>query len=254
MTHPKHWKRRAQGNPYAVQPLVIVTKGWRYCACYRDAADEEMRYFQEWVYRQVGKTFRVLPAKVIYSLMTAEDHAQPLRPGDVRGSVYYDIKAQLDHTVGGYYDTTGQRIEFCNWRRLYGLFATGNPLLGNMVGRQDPGWHCEPAPDNPMEPYGPGTAALLTAGGMEMAAGHAPITFDASGLSDFNKWRGASLHELLHCFALPHPPEEYKALYGDAVWYTPLGAWWNFPVDNRGTPAQLLPPEIEHLRASNFFA
>lgn len=253
MTHPKHWRRRAQGNPYAVQPLVIVTKGWRYCACYREAADEEMRYFQEWVYRQVGKTFRALPAKVIYSLLTAEEHAEPLRGAGIRGSVYYDIKWQLSNTVVAY-DVTGQPIEFCNWRRLYGLFATGNPLLGNMVGRQDPGWHCEPAPDNPMEPYGPGTAALLTAGGMEMAAGHTPITYDAHGLSDFHKWRGASLHELLHALGLSHPTPEHEALYGPDVWYTPMGAFWNFPSDNRGTPARLMAHEIEQLRANNFFS
>lgn len=243
--HPKHWKRRAQGNFYAVQPLVIVTKGWRYCACYREAADEEMRYFQEWLFRQAGVTFRALPAKVHYSDMTAEEHAEPTRHDGTRGSVYYDVKDQLD--VVAAYDATGQRIEFCNWRRVYGLFATGNPLLGNMVGRQDPGWHCDPAHDNPMEPYGPGTAALLTAGGMEMAAGHTPITYDASGLSDFNKWRGASLHELLHCFALPHPSE---AEYGPDAWWSPMAGWWLF-----GKPeSRLLPHEIEWLRGSNFFA
>jgi len=247
------WKRRAQRNPFAVQPLLIVTKDWSYCTCYREAADEEMRVHQEWVYRQVGKTFRILPTKVLYSNLTAEEHAAPTRPGvEGRASVYYDIKGQLDAIA--VYDSTGQRIEFCNWRRLYGLFATGNPLLGNMVGRQDPGWHCPPAPDNPMEPYGPGTAAMLTADGMEMAAGHAPITYDASGLSDFNKWRGASLHELLHCFGLPHPPPECHAEFGEEVWYTPMGAWWNYPIDNRGTAAKLLLPEIEHLKANNFFA
>jgi hypothetical protein len=65
---------------------------------------------------------------------------------------------------------------------------------------------------------------MLTADGLEMAAGHEPITYDASGLSDFNKWRGASLHELLHCFGLPHPPPEYHAEFGEEVWYTPMGA------------------------------
>lgn len=228
-----------------------------------------MRYFQEWLYRQAGVTFRALPAKVVYSTMTAEEHAAPTRPAaplwsaetgirldvalppTIRGSVYYDIKAQLDAAAVN--DTTGQRIEFCNWHRCYGLFATGNPLLGNMVGRQDPGWHCEDDPENPMGPTGPGTAALLTAGGMEMAAGHTPITYDASGLSDFNKWRGASLHELLHALGLSHPAPEHEALYGPDVWYTPMGAWWNFPIDNKGTPARLLAHEIEQLRANPFF-
>jgi hypothetical protein len=64
------WKRRAQRNPFAVQPLLIVTKGWSYCTCYREAADEEMRVHQEWIYRQVGKSFRILPAKVLYSNLT----------------------------------------------------------------------------------------------------------------------------------------------------------------------------------------
>lgn len=229
------WRTRA--NPYAVQPVLIVTKGWRFCGCYRLAADEYMRELQSFLYFQVGKTFRLLPAKVHYSQKTDTEHAA--------GNVYLNVNEELKASPRN--DSTGQRIDFCNWRRTYVLFATGTPVLGNMAGRS--AWKCAPAPDNPMEPWGPGVAALCSAEGLEMAAGHVPDRRDGSGLSELNKWKGGGYHEFAHTQGVQHPnqpgtyAEGMSQRYGVQVWNSPMAGWWLW---NNG--ARHFPEEIEYWR------
>lgn len=246
MAH-SYWKRRAQQNKFAVQPLVAISKGWKYCACYRDMAEEDNRVYQEWLYRQTGKTFRLLPTRVIYSPKTQEEHAA--------GNFYYDVLNQL--RANPINDSTGKRMDFCRWDRVYTLAAAGSVGLKNMAGRL--AWNCPvdagypPAGHETLFPNLPGTAGGPSGWSAEVLTGHPAegITDEASRVREGNKIRGATIHELMHCFGLGHPDDK---VYGNAAWLSPMGGYWFFPEgDAAGNPCALLPHEIEQLRASPFF-
>lgn len=232
-----HWRDRAQANPYGVCPLVIITRGWPYDDNYRRGADLDIDLFQDWLYQQVGKTIRTVPAVRIDSLKSVEEHAA--------GNIYLDIADQLRREPERR-DLAGEPVDFCNPRRLYVLYSTGVTGLANMAGRQS--FSCAPDPANPLEPWGPGRAGGPSGWAMELVAGHpvenTPATRDAS--------RGATLHEMLHCLGVQHPTEDE---HGPEAWLSPMAGWWFFPKgDDQGNPCALLPHEIAYLRESHFFA
>ena len=219
MAAMSHWRDRAQQNPYGICPLVVITKGWPYDSDYRRGANEDMHVLQDWLYHQTGKTWRTVPAIRINSLQTAEEHAA--------GNIYFDI--------------AGQFSDFCNPKRLYVLYSTGYTGLANMAGRSAFG--CTPDPSNPYEPWGPGRAGGPSAWAMELVAGH---SVELEPGQTQNAYRGATLHESLHCLGVQHPD---SAVYGNAAWLSPMAGWWFF-----GTPeCALLPYEIAYLRGSHFF-
>lgn len=229
------WRDRAQANPYGVCPLVIVTRGWPDDDNYRLGADVDMELFQEWLYQEVAKTIRTVPAVRIDSLKTAAEHAA--------GNVYLDIAAQLRREPARN-DEAGEPVDFCNSKRVYVLYSTGDTGLANMAGRQP--FNCAADPTNPLEPWGPGRAGGPSGWAMELVAGHPTETpverFDPRSVS-----RGATLHEMLHCLGVQHPTEEE---HGPAAWLSPMAGHWFF-----GTPeCHLLPHEIAYLRESHFFA
>ena len=84
---------------------------------------------------------------------------------------------------------------------------------------------------------------------------------DNAGLYFINKSMGAILHEILHCVGVQHPgqPNSYAETmtaekYGDDGWRTPMSAHWNFPKDNQGVLAKLLPEEIQYVKTVHFFS
>lgn len=219
-----NWRYRAQRNPYGVQPLIVITKGWPYDKAYRLGADEDMRALQLWTYQQVGKTFRTIPAAVVRGEKTVDEYAA--------GNIYLDIHWQL----GGH-----PTLNLCNFKRLFVLYSTGYTGLKNMAGRSAFG--CPDMASNPLEPWGPGRAGGPSGWAMELTAGHpvenAPQTRTAS--------RGALLHEMMHCLGIQHPDE---SIDGPQAWLSPMAGWW-FGVpgaDNNGNPTALLPREIRELR------
>lgn len=229
-----HWQK----NPLAIVPLVGITKNWPYDSHYRTGTDRTLSVLQDWCLSQVGKTFRLLPAKVINLPLPAEEYY-------ARPNFYYDFR---DHLLQkAYYDSTGQRIEFCNHKRLYVLFATGEVrTLANMAGRSS--WSCSPAPDNALEPWGPGVTGGPSAWAMELIRGNVAglELIDGSGLRLENKMRGALLHEMMHCIGVQHPTEDE---YGPEAWLSPMAGWWFF-----GSSGKFLPQEIEYLSNSPFFS
>jgi hypothetical protein len=199
-----------------------------------------MAVLQDWLLGQVGKTWRILPAVRIDSRKTAEQHAA--------GNIYFDAAEQLRAQTPRI-DESGERVDFCNWRRLYVLYATGYPKLENMSGRQPFG--CPPAPENPMEPYGPGVAGGPSGWAIELIAGR--VSEDdcreqvAPPSQPLGTVRGATLHEMLHCLGVQHPTE---AEHGPESWLSPMAGYWHF-----GLPeCRLLPHEVAYLRESHFFS
>jgi hypothetical protein len=232
------WREREQANAYGVCPLVIVTSGWVYDDAYRVGANADMAVFQEWLYQEVGRTITTVPAVRIDSLKTAEEHAT--------GNVYLDIAEQL-RSGPARYDQAGELVDFCNSKRLYVLYSTGETGLANMAGRQP--FNCPPDPTNLLEPWGPGRAGGPSGWAMELVAGHdlsdSQIPTDVRPA--INLVRGATLHELLHCLGVQHPTEEE---HGPAAWLSPMAGYWFF-----GTPeCHLLTHEVAYLRNSHFFA
>jgi hypothetical protein len=232
------WRDRAQANPYGVCPLVIITRGWAYDDEYRAGGDVDMSLFQEWLYQQVGKTIRTVPAVRIDSVKTAEQHAA--------ANIYLDIAAQLSGEPARY-DEAGELVDFCNSKRLYVLYSTGDTGLANMAGRQP--FNCTPDPTNPLEPWGPGRAGGPSGWAMELVAGHevpdSEIPTDVRPA--INLVRGATLHEMLHCLGVQHPTEDE---HGPEAWLSPMAGHWFF-----GTPeCHLLPHEVAYLRDSHFLA
>lgn len=234
---------RWQDNDFAVCPVLFVPRGERYSAEYRKVLDATLQVYQGWVFKLVGATFNLLPTKVIRMPKTAAEYRA------TAPNFYYDSKEYVDSKP--IYDASGARIEYCNWQRLYFLNCVGDvDGLGNMAGRL--AWGCAPAPENPMEPYGPGTAAGFSSWSLELLRGNEQPAVaagmeivDGYGLRCDNKCMGAALHELLHCFALPHPTE---AEHGPEAWGSIMAGWWYF-----GTTAGLLEHERKHLKANNFF-
>lgn len=225
-----NWRYRAQRNPYGVQPLIVITKGWPYDKAYRLGADEDMRVLQEWLYNECGKTWRTYPATVIRGDSTAEEYAA--------SNIYLDLAYQLD---------AHPTLHFCNSRRLYVLYSTGGTGLKNMAGRSAFG--CLPRADNPLEPWGPGRAGGPSDWAMEMVAGHEfQSPFADPNIKARNACRGALIHEMLHCLGVQHSlerhPETGAVLDGPEAWLTPLGGWWLFGLPD----AHLLPREIAEIR------
>lgn len=235
-----HWRDRAQKNKRAVQPLIVITRGWNYDKAYREGANDDMHVLQDWLYHEVGKTWRVLPAVRVNSDMTAEEHAAR--------NIYFDIMGP----AAGVWDRSGMPVNFCNPLRLYVLYSTGYTGLKNMAGRQ--AFNCPPS-DAALkaetgEEWGPGVAGGPSGWAMELAAGHdAP---DTPAGSSRNASRGALLHEILHCLGVQHPNE---TIDGPQAWLSPMAGWW-FGVpgaDNNGNPVTLLEREKAQLRESPFF-
>jgi hypothetical protein len=241
------WRDRAQANPYAVCPLVIITRGWTYDDEYRLGADRDLAVFQDWLYQQTGETINTVPAVRIDSLRTAEEHAA--------ANIYLDIAEQLRREPVRH-DQSGESVDLCNSKRLYVLYSTGDTGLANMAGRQP--FNCPPDLSNPLavthpdgrrEEWGPGRAGGPSAWAMELVAGHevpdSEIPTDVRPA--INLVRGATLHEMLHCLGVQHPTEEE---HGPEAWLSPMAGYWFF-----GTPeCHLLPHEVAYLRNSHFFA
>jgi len=199
-----------------------------------------MAVLKEWLSQQVGKTWRTVPAVRIDSLKTAEEHAA--------GNIYFDVAGQL-RAQPAHFDEGGEPVDFCNPRRLYVLYATGDAKLENMAGRSVFG--CPPDPSNPLEPWGPGRAGGPSGWAMELIAGR--ISEDdcrehiAPPSQPLGTVRGATLHEMLHCLGVQHPTEEE---HGPEAWLSPMAGYWYF-----GTPeCRLLPHEVTYLRESHFFS
>jgi len=199
-----------------------------------------MAVLQRWLLGQVGKTWETVPAMRINSLKTAEEHAA--------GNVYFDVAEQL-RTQPARFDEGGERVDFCNWRRLYVLYSTGDTNLQNMAGRSVFG--CSSDRVNPLEPWGPGRAGGPSGWAIELIAGR--ISEDACRqhvappAQPLGTVRGATLHEMLHCLGVQHPTEEE---HGPEAWLSPMAGYWHF-----GTPdCRLLPHEIAYLRESPFFS
>ena len=134
-----------QQNPYAVAPLLFVPRG-PYTDAYRQSLDSLMGFYQAWLFQQAGVTFRALPTKRIDLPLTVKEYAA--KP-NFYGEAHTFLKANPR------YDSTGQRIQFCNWKRLYVLHCVGDPkTLGNMVGR--PGWGCPHGAGEPLRAVGTG--------------------------------------------------------------------------------------------------
>jgi hypothetical protein len=162
------------------------------------------------------------------------------------GNIYLDIADQLRREPLRY-DEAGERIDFCNSKRLYVLYSTGNTGLANMAGRQ--AFDCPAEPTNPLEPWGPGRAGGPSGWAMELVAGHElPDSEIPTGVRPaINLVRGATLHEMLHCLGVQHPTEDE---HGPEAWLSPMAGHWFF-----GQPeCHLLPHEIAYLRESHFFA
>jgi hypothetical protein len=238
-------------NPYAIQPLLFVAKGIDYDSRYRTGLDSVFRVLQDWCLQQVRATFRLLRTKNIYIPRTVEELNTD--PAGTFGA-FHQYLSQIPVN-----DSTKQRIEFCNWRRVYVVNAIG-PFehIGNMVGR--PTWGCPSDADNPLDPWGPGTAAGFTGISLELVRGNfGAITeqdrIDHAGLRYENKNRGAVLHELLHCVGVQHPgqvgtyAEVMTERYGVKGWSSIMAGWWYF-----GERGRLFPEEAEYLRGSPFFA
>src|SRR5574341_863454 len=184
-----------QQNPLAVQHLLFVPRFSGYSAEHLQAVDRVAGYQQGWIERQANRTYRVLPTKRIDIPFTNAEIA-------TQTSNFYHW-AQNWLLANPRFDSTRQRINFCNWRRLYVLHCVGSvPGLGNMGGRQ--AWQCAPAPDNPLEPWGPGVAAGFSAWSLELLRGREQPAIDAgmeildsAGLYLYDKSIGAALHEML---------------------------------------------------------
>lgn len=246
-----------QQSEYAVCPLLFVPRG-PYTDAYRQAIDWLTSLQQGWLLAQGGKTFRALPTKRINLPLTAKEYA-------AKPNFYYEAHNFLK--ANRRYDSTGQRVEFCNWKRLYVIHCVGDVrTLGNMAGRSS--WDCPPAADNPLEPWGPGVSAGFSGGALELLRGNEKPIVDAgielqgssSGLHFLNICIAAILHEMEHCKGVQHPgqPGTYAEgaheRNGDAVWRTPMGAHWNWPHDANGLKAALLPEEVVYCDGSHFFA
>jgi hypothetical protein len=237
-TEEASWRDRAQANSYGVCPLVIITRGWTYDDAYRLGADADMALFQDWLYQEVGQTIRTVSAVKIDTVKTAEEHAA--------GNIYLEIADQL-RSDPTHYDEGGEQVDFCNAKRLYVLYSTGDTGLANMAGRQP--FNCPPDPENPLEPWGPGRAGGPSGWAMELVAGHhvpeAEIGTDVRPA--INLVRGATLHEMLHCLGVQHPTEDE---HGPQAWLSPMAGYWFFGTSE----CHLLPHEVAYLRHSHFFA
>jgi hypothetical protein len=209
-------------NIFAVSPLLFVPLDRTYDTSNKARMKASMERMQSWMMEQSGYSFRLLRTRVIrYPKTVAQLAAVP--------NIYHEFRGWLDSNPIN--DTSGERIGFCNYRRCYTLNVVGEPNnLGNMAGRSS--WNCSAAVENPLEPWGPGTAAGFT-GNSEAAP---------SGTN-----RGAVLHEVLHCFGVPHPdPGEPGATQSIMS-----ANYVNF--DAASFPAVLIASEILLVRASPFF-
>lgn len=225
---------------FAHQPLVIIPKGHPYCACYREGVDHDNELEQEWLYQNVGKTWRVLPSKVIYGEKTADEYRA--------SNVYLEIQDQLKRKPQS--DATGHPINFCHHLRQYALYAAGNVGLYNMAGRSS--WGCSPVPENRYEPWGPGVSGCSSGWAMELVAGH-PRAADTPEWATHNMTRGGSAHEDLHCHGVGHPdPSPDKD--GPQAWLSPMASiHFYMERDSLGNPGALVPREAAILRSSHFF-
>jgi hypothetical protein len=186
-TESTHWRDRARANPYGVCPLVIVTRGWVYDDGYRLGADGDMALFQDWLYQQVGKTIRVVPAVRIDSLKTAEEHAAGTytSTSPISSAAHRNAMARAANPV-----------DFCNSKRHYVLYSTGDIGLANMAGRQ--AFNCPPDLSNPLavthpdgrrEEWGLARAGGPSAWAMDLVAGTRLRTHRQHGMP----------HEGRHC-------------------------------------------------------
>lgn len=262
MAH-SYWKRRAQGNPLAVLGIVIVPKRElgekyppKYCSCYREAADEALRFIQEWWYRDVGATFRTVPSVVVYGDKTAAEYTQ--------GNLHNLVGAQLDRQPPRY-DAARQQIELCNPNRLFVFFTVGEVLRnawGVMSGRK--ALPCADDPTNTIGPYSPGRTSACASIGIEILAGHeidsAHPLYPPTGLDRYNYYYsllGSIVHDLGHSVQI-NPDRGYghptEAEDGQMAWLSPMVSLHFFNrTDSRGVRGQFLPREREYLRGVPFF-
>lgn len=213
---------------------------------------------QEWCYRDVGATFRTVPAVTVYGEKTVTEYTQ--------SNIHYDIADQLRRQPARY-DAGRERVELCNWKRLYVLFTVGQVhanAWGVMSGRQAPGLSCPDDLENPLRIGGPGRVSATASLGMDIVMGHEidpshPLYSDA--VLDRRKYYygilGSIMHDIGHSLGI-NPDRAYghptEAEDGPMAWFSPMvGLWFFNTTDAHGTRGQFLPREREFLRGTPFF-